>query len=66
VEIYAHAIPQYTLGYTNLLAAIEQARANLPTLYFAGNYWQGPSLGACIERATKIAAEIATRARQSN
>ena len=47
-------------------AAIEQARANLPTLYFAGNYWQGPSLGACIERATKIAAEIATRARQSN
>jgi protoporphyrinogen/coproporphyrinogen III oxidase len=63
VEIYPRAIPQYNLGHAELLAAIEQARASLSSLHFAGNYWQGPSVGNCIERATQIAAEIVTQSR---
>jgi protoporphyrinogen/coproporphyrinogen III oxidase len=61
VETYPRAIPQYNLGHAELLAAIEQRRAGLPSLHFAGNYWQGPSVGNCIERATQIAAEIGAR-----
>jgi oxygen-dependent protoporphyrinogen oxidase len=61
VEIYPRAIPQYNLGHTDLLAAIEQARASLSSLHFAGNYWQGPSVGNCMERSTQIAAEIAAQ-----
>lgn len=61
VEIYPRAIPQYNLGHADLLAAIEQARAGLSSLHFAGNYWQGPSVGNCIERSSQIADEIAAQ-----
>jgi hypothetical protein len=38
----------------------------VPTLHFAGNYWQGPSVGACIERSTEIAIDIAACDPQRN
>jgi oxygen-dependent protoporphyrinogen oxidase len=66
VEIYPRAIPQYNLGHADILAAIEAARTAVPTLHFAGNYWQGPSVGACIERSTQIAMEIAACDPQRN
>jgi protoporphyrinogen/coproporphyrinogen III oxidase len=61
VERYDRAIPQYNLGHADLLAQAEQARVTLPNLHFVGNYWQGPSVGACVEHATRIAAEVAAQ-----
>jgi oxygen-dependent protoporphyrinogen oxidase len=61
VEIYPRAIPQYKVGHSEILTAIEQARSGFPTLHFTGNYWQGPSVGSCIERSMQTAAEIAAR-----
>jgi oxygen-dependent protoporphyrinogen oxidase len=58
-EIYPRAIPQYNVGHGEILTAIEQAQSGFPALHFAGNYWQGPSVGSCIERSMRIAGEIA-------
>jgi oxygen-dependent protoporphyrinogen oxidase len=58
VTIWPRAIPQYNLGHTARLAAIEKLRANFPGLYIAGNYLKGPAIGTCIEHALKAANEI--------
>jgi protoporphyrinogen/coproporphyrinogen III oxidase len=58
VTIWPRAIPQYNLGHTARLAALEKLRSQFPGLYFAGNYLNGPAIGTCIEDALKIANEI--------
>ena len=45
------AIPQYKLGYGNILSAIEQIEAKHPGLTLAGNYRTGISLTYCLEAA---------------
>ncbi|MEO0510512.1 MAG: protoporphyrinogen oxidase [Verrucomicrobiota bacterium] len=45
------AIPQYKLGYGNLLEKMEQIEADFPGLKLAGNYRTGISLTYCIETA---------------
>jgi protoporphyrinogen/coproporphyrinogen III oxidase len=58
VTIWPRAIPQYNLGHTARLAALEKARAGFPGLYLSGNYLNGPAIGTCVEHALKIANEI--------
>ena len=58
VTIWPQAIPQYNLGHTARLAAVEKLRSAFPGLHFAGNYLRGPAIGACVEQALKIADEI--------
>jgi len=58
VTIWPHALPQYNLGHTARLAALEKLRAKFPGLYFAGNYLNGPAIGTCVEQALKVADEI--------
>jgi oxygen-dependent protoporphyrinogen oxidase len=58
VTIWPRALPQYNLGHTARLAALEKLRAQFPGLYFAGNYLNGPAIGTCIEQALQIADEI--------
>jgi len=58
VTIWQQAIPQYNLGHTARLEAIEHTRTKFPGLYFAGNYLNGPAIGTCVERALKVADEI--------
>jgi protoporphyrinogen/coproporphyrinogen III oxidase len=58
VTIWPRALPQYNLGHTARLAALEQLRGNFPGLYFAGNYLNGPAIGTCVEQALKVADEI--------
>jgi protoporphyrinogen/coproporphyrinogen III oxidase len=55
VQIYRRALPQYELGHSKRLAEIERMRADFPNLSFVGNYLYGPSIGACVEQAFKIA-----------
>ncbi|HKM82031.1 MAG TPA: protoporphyrinogen oxidase [Candidatus Acidoferrum sp.] len=58
VTIWPRALPQYNLGHTARLAALEQLRGNFPGLYFVGNYLNGPAIGTCVEQALKVADEI--------
>ncbi|HKM67954.1 MAG TPA: protoporphyrinogen oxidase [Candidatus Acidoferrum sp.] len=58
VTVWPHAIPQYNLGHTARIAALETLRARFPGLYFSGNYLNGPAIGTCVEHALKIADEV--------
>jgi protoporphyrinogen/coproporphyrinogen III oxidase len=58
VTIWPRAIPQYNVGHTARLAAVENLRAKYPGLWFAGNYLEGPAIGSCVERASKVAGEV--------
>jgi oxygen-dependent protoporphyrinogen oxidase len=58
VEIYQHALPQYNIGHTARIAALERESSSLMNLKLVGNYLRGPAIGACIERALAVADEI--------
>lgn len=61
VTIYPRALPQYNLGHSDRLAAVEQQRAKHTNLWLAGNYLRGPSIGACVEQSLGVAQEILSR-----
>ena len=52
------AIPQYTLGHLDRVAAIEQALAARPGLEIGGNGMYGLSVNSCIEEAGPLAERI--------
>lgn len=58
VSIWPRALPQYNLGHTARMAAINNCRAAFPGLYLTGNYLNGPAIGTCVEQALKVADEI--------
>jgi oxygen-dependent protoporphyrinogen oxidase len=58
VQTYRRALPQYDLGHSARLAAIERLRANTPNLWLTGNYLRGPSMGACVEQSLSVAGEV--------
>ncbi len=58
ITIWERAIPQYNLGHTACLAALNVTRAKFPGLYFSGNYLSGPAIGTCVEQAMQVAKEI--------
>src|SRR5215469_11653735 len=58
VTVFERAIPQYNLGHTGRISAINALRARFPGLYFSGNYLHGPAIGTCVEHALKVADEV--------
>ena len=58
VERYERALPQYNLGHSARLETIERLRHAVANLWFIGNYLRGPSIGACIEQAQAVAADL--------
>ena len=61
VECYQRAIPQYNLGHAERIAALLTLRERHSNLWMAGNYLRGPAMGACVEQALHVAAEIGKR-----
>ena len=55
VHRYARAIPQYNLGHTDTVSALNAAISSVPGLFLAGNYLSGPSIGSCVEQANQTA-----------
>jgi protoporphyrinogen/coproporphyrinogen III oxidase len=51
---HERAIPQYTLGHGERVAAIEARCRAIPGLTVAGNSYRGVSIDACIEAATTL------------
>ena len=60
VEIvrWPRAIPQYTLGHDARIAAIDQATARFPTLFFSANWRGGISLADCVARSQRTASSV--------
>jgi oxygen-dependent protoporphyrinogen oxidase len=54
VRTYARALPQYNLGHADRLAAIAKLISPFPKLHLIGNYFRGPSIGACVEQALEV------------
>jgi oxygen-dependent protoporphyrinogen oxidase len=58
VTLWQRAIPQYNLGHTARIAALNNLRSRYPGLYFYGNYLSGPAIGTCVEQSLKTADEV--------
>lgn len=58
LQRYTHAIPQYNLGHSALLAQVRADLARWPGLFLTGNYLQGPAIGTCIESAFATAEQV--------
>jgi len=58
VARWERAIPQYELGYGEILAALEHAERSIPGLYFCANYRDGIAVGDCVKNAHEIARRI--------
>jgi oxygen-dependent protoporphyrinogen oxidase len=56
VKIYPHALPQYNLGHIQRIDSLRALCTNVPGLFLAGNYLEGPSIGACVEHARRVVA----------
>jgi len=55
---HAEAIPQYTLGHTSRVAAIQRGTAAVPGLYLLGNGYGGVAVNACVAEATRLAQQL--------
>jgi oxygen-dependent protoporphyrinogen oxidase len=55
------ALPQYNVGHSERVAAVNNALSTLPQLALAGNYLQGRSIGDCVERAFRVAESVHSR-----
>lgn len=58
VQHWAQGLPQYLLGHTGKVAQIRAASDRQPGLFVTGNYFCGPSIGACITMGQKTAADV--------
>jgi oxygen-dependent protoporphyrinogen oxidase len=55
---WTRALPQYTLGHGQRLAAVRAALERVPGVFLTGNYLAGPSVGACVEHASQVAQQV--------
>ncbi len=62
---WQRAIPQYTLGHLQRIAAVERAELELPGLHFCCNYRGGVSIGDCIVSGETVAQSVVTRLKAS-
>jgi oxygen-dependent protoporphyrinogen oxidase len=55
---HANALPQYNVGHEQTVAAVRQSISALQGVHLAGNYFQGRSLGDCVEIGSRTAEEV--------
>lgn len=60
VRIVRHteAIPQYTLGHTSRVAAVQRSVGAVAGLHLLGNAYGGVAVNACVAEATRLAFEL--------
>jgi len=56
---WPQAIPQYNLGHAELTRNVRGALAEVPGLFLAGSYLEGPAVGACVAAANTAAEQAA-------
>ena len=60
VARWPRAIPQYNLGHARIVADLADLCARTLGVFLTGNYFGGPSLGACVEHANQVADAVAS------
>jgi len=55
---YPRALPQYNLGHGHIVETIRDAERQLPGIFFAGNYLEGPAVGKCVENGFQTAEAV--------
>jgi oxygen-dependent protoporphyrinogen oxidase len=55
---YPRALPQYNLGHGHIVEAIRDVERQLPGIFFAGNYLEGPAVGKCVENGFQTAEAV--------
>jgi oxygen-dependent protoporphyrinogen oxidase len=55
---YPRALPQYNLGHGHVVESIREAERQLPGIFFAGNYLEGPAVGKCVENGFQTAEAV--------
>lgn len=63
VKRQENAIPQYTLGHRERVAAVMKRLGSFPGLYLAGNAYRGVSVGSIVEDADRVAGWLLHAAR---
>lgn len=58
VSRWERAIPQYELGYGEILAALDRTERSIAGLYFCANYRGGIAVGDCVRNAHETARRI--------
>jgi oxygen-dependent protoporphyrinogen oxidase len=58
VRHWPRGLPQYRLGHADRVATLRAAQDRLPGLFLTGNYFDGPSVGACLGQATITAERV--------
>lgn len=59
---YEKALPQYNLGHGHIVERVREETAQLPGIFFSGNYLEGPAIGKCLEQAARTADQVRERA----
>ena len=54
----SRALPQYNVGHSKRVEAIQQILPAVPRLHLAGNYLRGRSIGDCVELALQVAEKV--------
>jgi oxygen-dependent protoporphyrinogen oxidase len=57
---HARAIPQYVLGHSDRLEAIDARLRHVPGLFLAGNSYRGIAINSCLTEAPAVAGAVAT------
>lgn len=58
VSRWQHALPQFNIGHQRIVSALEDLAARTPGIFLTGNYFTGPSIGACVEHANEVARNV--------
>ena len=58
---YDKALPQYNLGHGHVIERVREAQAQVPGVFFSGNYLEGPAIGKCVEQALRTADQVCER-----
>jgi oxygen-dependent protoporphyrinogen oxidase len=57
------AIPQYNLGYLDIMSEVERCEAEVPGLFFCSNFRGGIAVGDCVMSGKRIADRVASLVR---
>jgi len=55
---WPRGLPQYTLGHAERVRSLRHASARHPGLFLAGNYFEGPSVAACLAVSRSVADDV--------
>ena len=55
---HTRGLPQYNIGQAQTIAEVRKSVGALRGVHLAGDYFEGRSLGDCVEMGTKVADEV--------